>query len=230
MSSGLYLGKKQEKNILRSTIIVIIAVTMMGAIYFGYEWFTTGNRPPLVPMPASALADPRVDESPVTNEDKDNYEVPASNPRYISIPALNISNARVQKVGLTKDNLMDTPANISDTAWYDRSALPGQGYGSVVINGHNGGVTRDGIFAGLGKLKNDDEIIIERGDGKKVTYIVVENRTESLESANKSGMQRILTPYDSSKEGLGLVTCAGNWVPRDKVFDQRILVRAIAVD
>ena len=39
-----------------------------------------------------------------------------------------------------------------------------------------------------------------------------------------------MTPYDGTKEGLGLITCAGNWVPRDKVFDKRILVRAVIAD
>ena len=36
-----------------------------------------------------------VDETPITQEQKDEYTVPASYPRYISIPSLNISKARV---------------------------------------------------------------------------------------------------------------------------------------
>jgi hypothetical protein len=36
-----------------------------------------------------------------------------------------------------------------------------------------------------------------------------------------------MQPYDTSKEGLGLITNAGNWIPRDKVFDKRILLRAV---
>jgi hypothetical protein len=41
-------------------------------------------------------------------------------------------------------------------------------------------------------------------------------------------MKRLLTPFEPAKEGLGIITDAGNWVPRDKVFDKRILVRAVA--
>lgn len=199
------------------------------AAWYGYQWFVTGEKPPVVPLPASALADPSIDETPVTQAMINTHDVPASHPRYISIPSLNITSARVQTVGLTKNNLLDTPKNISDTAWYDKSATPGMGYGTVIIDGHNGGISRDGVFAKLAQLKNGDEIVVERGDGEKFTYVVRENKTESLKDANTTGMQRLMTPFDKSKEGLGLITCAGNWVPRDKVFDKRVLIRAVAV-
>jgi sortase (surface protein transpeptidase) len=80
----------------------------------------------------------------------------------------------------------------------------------------------------LDKLKTGDEIIIERGDGKTINYNVVEDITESLHDANTTGMKRLMTPYDPNKEGLGLITCAGNYVPSDRLFNERILVRAVA--
>lgn len=224
--SGLYLERKE--GLKRRHWLMIASIPLIIAIgWFGYSWFTTGEKPPLVPVPAAALADTSVDETPLTQQQIDNYKVDADKPRYITIPALGVEKARVQSVGLNEAKQIDTPANISDTAWYDESALPGQGFGVVVINGHNGGITRNGVFAGLDRLKLDDEIIIERGDGKKLTYKVVENRTETLEEANKTGLKRLMEPYDTSKEGLGLITCAGNWIPRDKVFDKRVLLRAV---
>ena len=228
MASGLYIPYKRDYHV-KLVLTVLVAVAMLSAIsWFGYKWFTTGERPPVIPLPATALADPSVDETRVTLADINNYKVPATHPRYISIPALNVERARVKPLGLTKTNTLDTPKNIADAGWYDKSALPGQGYGAVLIDGHNGGITRDGIFAKLDRLKKGDEIIIERGDGKKIRYSVMENKTETLKEANTTGMKRLMTPYDSDKEGLGLITCAGNWVPRDKVFDKRILIRAVA--
>lgn len=97
-----------------------------------------------------------------------------------------------------------------------------------VIDGHNGGVTKDGVFAKLADIKEGDEIIIERGDGEKFSYYVVSNETMSLEKANKEGMRDMMVSADSTKEGLSLITCAGNWIPRDKVFDKRVMVRAVA--
>jgi len=35
---------------------------------------------------------------------------------------------------------------------------------------------------------------------------------------------------EPDKEGLSLITCSGRWVPKDKVFDRRILVRATIVE
>lgn len=226
--AGLYLERKSNHSILKWIASIIVVGILTVAAWFMYQWFVTGEKPPLIPLPASALADTSIDETPVTQQMIDDYTVPDSHPRYISIPALGVDRARVQSVGLTENNLLDTPKNISDTAWYEKSALPGQGYGQVVIDGHNGGVSRDGVFANLGNLTDGDEITIERGDGKQIVYEVVENKTESLKDASTTGMKRLMMPYDTSKEGLGLITCAGNWVPRDKVFDKRILIRAVA--
>lgn len=226
--AGLYIKRKRELHPFRWLSSLVFVGMLIVAGWYGYQWFVTGVKPPVVPMPASALADTSVDESPVNLAMINGYEVSPTLPRYISIPSLNIAKARVQSVGLTKNTTIDTPKNINDTAWYNKSAHPGQGYGAVVINGHNGGVSRDGVFAKLDTLKRGDAIIVERGDGMRITYRVMENKTESLKDANAAGVQRLMTPFNKSKEGLGLITCAGNWVPRDKVFDKRILVRAVA--
>lgn len=228
--AGLYITSKRRIPLGRLLIVAGVTLLIVAVCYYAYLWYTTGSKPPLIPLPASAYADSSIDETPVTRADIDSYTVPATHPRYISIPVLGIDKARVKVVGLTENNTLDTPKNISDAAWYDKSAFPGQGYGAVIIDAHNGGITRDGVFAKLGDLKIGDKITIERGDGKKVTYSVVENKTESLQDANTTGMQRLFQPYDTSREGLGLITCAGVWVPRDRVFDKRILVRAVADD
>lgn len=228
MAIGLEIDQKRDFRAVRWLIILGIVLLLVAIGYYGVMWYTTGARPPLVPLPAVAYADPTVNETPITKKQIDEYTVPATNPRYISIPSLNVSKARVVLVGLLPNNELDTPLHIDDTGWYDKSAFPGQGYGVVLIDGHNGGISRNGIFSHLDRLKNGDKITIERGDGKKMTYSIVENRTMSLKDANKTGMNRLLQPYDPEKEGLGLITCAGDWVPRDKVFNKRIMVRAVA--
>ncbi len=228
--AGLYIKRKKEFHLFRWLSSFACVSLIIASGWYGYQWFITGDKPPVVPLPAAALADPEIDETPVTLGMINQHKVADTHPRYISIPSLNIVKARVQSVGLTENNMLDTPKNISDTAWYDKSAKPGQGFGSVIIDGHNGGITRNGVFAGLDKLRKNDEITVERGDGKKIRYSVMENKTETLKETNATGMQRLMTPIDKNKEGLGLITCAGNWVPRDKVFDKRILIRAVAIE
>lgn len=226
--AGLSIQQKRNLHLGLWSSLILAALLLLVAIYWAYDWYAHGNKPPVIPLPAVAYADPSVDETPVSDDAIDKYTVPANNPRYLSIPALGIGKTRVMTVGLTKLNTLDTPQNINDTAWYKNSATPGQGYGQVVIDGHNGGISRDGIFVNLSTLEKDDEIIVERGDGKKITYEVTKVETLSLKETNDTGMQELVKPYDQSKEGIGLITCAGKWIPRDKVFDQRILVWAVA--
>jgi len=126
--------------------------------------------------------------------------------------------------------MLDVPKTLDDTGWYTKSATPGSGVGAVVIDGHNGGISRNGIFAGLDKLKKGDQISIERGDGKRFTYEVYDVRDMPLEWVNKAGMKEMMYSVEPDKEGLSLITCSGRWVPKDKVFDRRILVRATIVE
>ena len=95
------------------------------------------------------------------------------------------------------------------------------------MDGHNGGVSRNGVLANLDRLKIGETITIERGDGLELNYRVTSNETMSLQVANTAGMKQMFASSEPGKEGLSIMTCAGAWVPRDKVFDKRIIVRAV---
>jgi sortase (surface protein transpeptidase) len=226
--AGLSIHRKRSFPIMWWAIGVVVAIVITLSAYYAYQWYVNGVKPPLVALPATAYADTSVDETKLNLGDINSYTVPASHPRYISIPALGVSKARVQTVVLTKLNTLAMPDNIGDAAWYTESSNPGQGFGQVVIDGHNQGVNHGGIFAGLDNLTTGDKITIERGDGKKITYIVAKTITMTLQDANTSGLKALMKPIDTSKEGLGLITDTGTWIPRDKVFDKRILVWATA--
>ena len=229
MARGLEIRRKRELH-LWSWLFWIVLLGLIGAsLWFGYRYFTTGELPP--GLNASALtADPRVDESPVTKKQVEQHTVPADQPRYISIPSLGVEDTRVFAVGVTATNQLEAPKNISDAVWYRKSANPGQGYGAVLMDGHNGGITRNGVFAKLGTLETGAKITVERGDGKAFTYQVVENQSMPLEEVNKTGMTMMMKSADETKEGLNIITCDGNWVPRYQQFDRRIMLRAVRVD
>lgn len=223
--AGLEIKQKREFHLWRWFFALIIIAILVAAGWFGYRWYTTGEEPP-IPIPV-ASADPSISETEVTKEQVTEYTVPATHPRYISIPKLGISKVRVQKVGLTPNNLVDVPKNIHDAAWYDKSVTPGSGYGAVLIDGHNGGITKDGVFAKLGTLVSGDSIIVERGDGEKFTYEVRENKSMTLTEANETGMKAMMKSIDEDNEGLSLITCDGKWVPKIQQFDRRIMLRAV---
>lgn len=226
MVPGLRIDPIKERHYGR-WFVAAAMVGLLGVLgWFIYGWYTTGAQPP-IPLPL-ASADPRVDESDVSKQAVATHTVPATEPRYISIPSIDVQKARIFSVGLTKNNLLDTPKNIHDTAWYKKSASPGQGYGAVLINAHNGGITKDGVFARLVELEEGAEIEIERGDGQTYSYTVTDNRTMDLEEVNKTGMKMMMKSAEATKEGLNLITCAGTWVPRMQQFDKRIMLRAVA--
>ncbi|MBC7512407.1 class F sortase [Candidatus Saccharibacteria bacterium] len=226
--SGLSIHHKQNFHVIRWVVSLLLLAAIMLYAYFGVRWYNTGELSPL-PLPVAA-ADATIDETPVTDKLVQAHTVAADEPRYIQIPRLNISQTRVTEVGVTDRNMLDVPKNIDDSAWYAKSAKPGSGVGAVVIDGHNGGVSRDGTFANLGTLRKDDQISVERGDGKVLTYEVHDVRDMPLDWVNNVGMKEMMYSIDPSKEGLNLITCSGKWIPKDKVYDRRVLVRATLVE
>lgn len=207
---------------------ILLFLVFLTSCWYAYRWYMEGEEPPIT-VPLFVTADPDVDETEVTAEQIDTHAVPAANPRYVSIPSLGITNTRVFAMGVGKDNSLLSPANISDAAWYDKSATPGSG-GVVLMNAHNGGVTRNGVFAKLGTLSKGEIIEIERGDGQKFHYEVRENQSMPLEEVRESGMKMMTQSAEPGKEALNLITCDGKWVPRFKQFDRRIMLRAVLVE
>lgn len=226
MARGLVIHRKRSINYIAIVFWLLLVVLLSVTGWYTYRWYMEGELPPIV---SAKSADPRVDETIVSDKQIDEYTVPATHPRYISIPSLGVK-ARVFAVGVDAKNQLQAPKNISDAVWYDKSALPGDGYGAILMDAHNGGITRDGVFAKLNTLAKGAEIMIERGDGKQFTYKVVENQSMSLEEANKTGMQMMMKSADPEKEGLNLITCDGKYVPRLQQFDRRIMLRAVIAD
>jgi LPXTG-site transpeptidase (sortase) family protein len=227
-TQGLQIQHKPDLHWVSVLLWLILFGVIALSGWLTYRYFTTGELPPAISVRA-LQADPRVDETPVTKQQVDQHTVAADEPRYISIPSIGVGNTRVYSVGVTENNQLDTPKNLSDTAWYNKSAKPGEG-GAVLIDGHNGGITRNGVFANLNKLKFGDRIIVERGDGEIFTYEVRENQSMPLAEVNKTGMRMMMESAEDGVEGLNLITCDGKWVPRYQQFDRRIMLRAVLIE
>jgi LPXTG-site transpeptidase (sortase) family protein len=151
----------------------------------------------------------------------DNYTVAPDRPRYITIPKLGV-RARVQTVGLTKNNQIGSPANVYDAAWYTGTSKPGQP-GVSLIDGHVSSWTTKGIFYRLGTLQAGDAIQITLGNNTLLNYSVVKTRT--YDSANVD-MTAVLSPADPAKSGLNLITCTGDVIKGTNEFNKRVVVFA----
>lgn len=169
---------------------------------------TDGSTPPSTEKPSAAAIR--------------SYTVAPQNPRYIDIPSLKV-HARVLAMTVDKHNELQSPYGIYDGGWYTGSSLPGQP-GAMLVDGHSGIGNTHGIFHELPRLTIGAHIAITRGDGKQYVYTVVK---KEIVDASKVDMSTLLVSQDSSKPGLNLITCAGDWIPGTFSLKQRALVYAV---
>ncbi len=228
MALAVQHGRHSSAALWQWLIGAILALLLIASCWYTYRWYMYGDDLP-VEFPAFVMADPSVDESEVTATLIDSHTVPPLQPRYVSIPTLGVSKTRTFGMGVDANNMLQSPANISDAAWYNKSDTPGSG-GVILINAHNGGITRNGVFSKLGTLKSGDIIEVERGDGEVFRYAVRENKSMHLDDVNTEGMKTMLQSAEAGKEALNLITCDGKWVPRLGQFDRRIMLRAVLVE
>lgn len=147
------------------------------------------------------------------------YRVAGDLPRVLHIPSLS-AVSRVLHLGLAADGSLTAPNDIYDTGWYSASAQPNDKTGAILVNGHIEGPTKPGVFAGLGTLKTGEEIVLERGDRRMMTFVVTS--VEVLEDS-QIDMKQLLKSADPNKLGLNLVTSTG--AGRDK--QPRVVVYAV---
>lgn len=154
--------------------------------------------------------------------DISNYTVGADMPRFLVIDKLGV-NARVRRVGADVNNAIKGPSNIFDAGWYENSSEPGEG-GTVVIDGHVSGESKRGIFYGLNTLKKGDKVIVERGDGERISYTVVTSEQAEFENLD---MKKLMTSNVPGKVGLNLMTATGRFNVRTNQYEKRIIVYTV---
>jgi sortase (surface protein transpeptidase) len=133
-----------------------------------------------------------------------NYNVSASQPKYLIVPKLNILSM-ITPVNLAGSNYIGTPNNIFNVGWWQSSSSPGQ-TGSVVLDGFTSNGTGVGVFSTLSKLKTGDTFQIEKGDNTKLTYQI--ERISNFGSNNIS-MEQAISPINPNKPSLNIITCSG---------------------
>lgn len=228
------LRAERKKRIeLKRSISVFIAVMLI--LVTGYvsinNWLmnnraraeATVTPPPAAEITTAAVTptktDEGKDETNVTPNVLANYSVAPELPRALYINKLNVA-ARVKPMGLNSDTSIQTPTNIFDAGWYEGGAKPGE-VGAVFIDGHASGPTRQGLFAYLDTLVKGDTLEIEKGNGSRIAYRVLQTETTNLKDVD---MKKMLSPYGNTVRGLNLMTCTGTWIESEKTYDKRVVV------
>lgn len=163
-----------------------------------------------------------------TEQEVREYTVAPDRPRYLTVEKLGINKARILPMGVNTKGELATPNNIFDVGWYEASGKPGQG-GTMIIDGHNGGPKKFGVFKKLPDLVNGDIVSVERGDGVVYKYAVVENKAVSLSDADAYMAVAARSP-EKGKESVTLITCTGDWDSVRGTFMSRQFTRAVLVE
>lgn len=228
LESKLKSGRRKRQTILLIASILIITGLALGGLYI--YWYFTGEKIIDMPLPEIGIVvNSEVDESPITEETVKSHTVPADHPRYLTIEAIGVKQARILSVGIdSKTGRIAAPIGIYDVGWFNQSAKPGQN-GVVFLDGHNGGPTKTGVFKHLPDLKQGQTIKVERGDGTIFTYQVVENYLVPLAEFDEPKMARVLTPIDN-QETLAIISCTGKWIQATKTYTQRVVIKATKIN
>lgn len=147
------------------------------------------------------------------------FDIPGKPARLI-IPAIEV-DAKIQSVGLSRkgDGDMGIPTNFTDVAWYKGGPVPGMP-GSAVINGHlDGKYIKEAVFYNLGKLQAGDLVEVVDEAGRTWQFQVIRLAIYDYDATTTD-----IFSADASRARLNLITCAGDWIKDEKLYDKRIVV------
>ena len=216
--------KSNKKKVLAIIVFVTVAAVVAVGIFFGLKWYLEQENNQTTGISADGFEivnNVKIGEIPTSK-----WNVPPNNPKYMSIPSIGVNKARVENLGIkagTKSQ-MDDPVYSMDAGWYNQSARPGDGHGAGLYDGHFGVGAYKAVFSNLYQAGIGDSIVVERGDGKKFTYIIVENVTIPVK---KVKMSEVMMSFDENKEGLSIITCGGTWDVAKQAYDKRTIIRAV---
>lgn len=222
------------KKILQWVVTILLVGLILGffirvAVWEdGYYREMEGSERVEVAKEEKASESEELIEEPPTEEEVYEYVVAEDQPRYLTVPALGIYNARILPMGINSDGALSTPNNIFDVGWYESSGRPGYGQ-TMLIDGHNGGPHVHGVFKDLPYLEIGDIITVERGDGAIFNYSVMENVEIPLDEADVYMSAAMKSP-ENGKESVTLISCSGEWSDQRSTYLSRQFVRAVLVN
>ncbi len=190
-----------------------VALVILGIVIFGVGMFNRSEVNGLI------SPSPKAHESILIPQEPD-VTVPVT----LSIPKLKVE-AKVEYVGLDKENAMDIPKADMNVAWYQLGAKPGE-LGNSVMAGHFD--KKDGkpaVFANLDELEKGDELMVKDENGKTLKFKVTETASYKLEEFPLKAVFGANT-----KSRLNLITCEGVFDKSSRLYSHRLVVYSELVD
>ena len=152
----------------------------------------TGGAGPSRPTPAdTGAAEAAVD-----------LDAPA--PVRVVVPSIGV-DADVVPLGLEPDGALETPADFTQTGWYEDGPEPGE-RGPAVVVGHVDSWTGPAVFFRLRELDRGDPVAVEREDGSTVRFVV-----DRVQEHPKDEFPTRAVYGGTAGSTLRLVTCGGDF-------------------
>lgn len=143
-------------------------------------------------------------------------------PARLLVPSIGVDVA-VDPVGITARETMAVSANARHVGWYRLGARPGEP-GAAVFGGHvDNALGLPGIFYDLRRLTAGDEIVTVDALGRRLVFRVIDSRRYRHD--DPVARQVVFAQY--AEPQVVLVTCSGTWDQATRMYDERLVVRAV---
>lgn len=145
-------------------------------------------------------------------------EVPE--PVTVRIPSIGVETS-LEALDVDSSGALEPPTRADKAGWYAKGVAPGDA-GPAVISGHIDSKTGPGVFFRLPELEPGAEVLVEREDGSKLTF-VVNNSYSTQKTAFPTAVVYGPTPLSE----LRLVTCGGEFDRVAGSYRDNVIVEAV---
>lgn len=145
-------------------------------------------------------------------------EVPE--PVTVRIPSIGVETS-LEALKVDSAGVLEPPTRADKAGWYAEGIAPGDA-GPAVIAGHVDSKTGPGVFHRLPELQPGAEVLVERKDGSKLTFVV--NSTYSTE---KTAFPTAGVYGPTPLSELRLVTCGGEFDRVAGSYRDNVIVEAV---
>lgn len=182
--------------------ILLVALGLSGAVYFGWQ---LNNPNQLKPISNNPVPTPAVVQTASPDIAK---ALPRSEPIRVRVAKLNIDSSLLS-VGRETDGTMEVPARPDKVGWYQLAPTPGE-LGPAILVGHVDSPKGPAVFWRLRELAPGDLVEVDRADGKTVKF-----KVDSVKQFPQKSFPTQEVYGNINYPGIRLITCGG-------VFDRQI--------
>lgn len=144
----------------------------------------------------------------------------APEPVTVLIPSIGVDTS-LEALKVDGAGALEPPSRADKAGWYAKGIAPGDA-GPAVIAGHVDSKTGPGVFFRLPELQPGAEVLVERKDGSKLTFVV--NHTYSTE---KTAFPTAAVYAPTPLSELRLVTCGGDFDRVAGSYRNNVIVEAV---